>query len=95
MYEESLCMELQEAKLNFIRQLEIPVTYRGIVLPMHYRLDLLVENKVIVELKCIESILKVHQAQLLTYMRISKVHVGLIINFNVPVLKQGLKRLVL
>jgi GxxExxY protein len=93
-YEECLVYELLRNGLNVERQKPIPVIYKDIKLDCGYRLDLLVEKCVIVELKSIESILTVHEAQILTYMRFAKVKTGLLINFNVTVLKSGLKRFV-
>jgi GxxExxY protein len=93
-YEECLVYELLRNGLNVERQKPIPVIYKDIKLDCGYRLDLLVEKSVIVELKSIESILTVHEAQILTYMRFAKVKTGLLINFNVRVLKSGLKRFV-
>lgn len=89
-YEECLCHELSLRKLAFQRQMPIPVVYKGVKLNCGYQLDLLVENAVILELKCVERILPVHEAQLLTYLRLLEKAVGFIINFNVPVLRQGI-----
>jgi len=94
-YEECLCHELHLRGLSFQRQLSIPVLYKGVKLDCGYLLDVLVEDTVILELKCAERICPVHEAQLLTYMKLLKKPVGFVINFNVPVLKQGLVRRVL
>jgi GxxExxY protein len=94
-YEECLCYELKLRGLSFQRQVEVPLFYKGKNLGCGYRLDLLVEETVILELKCVERILPVHQAQLLTYLKLMKKPVGLLINFNVPVLTQGIIRRVL
>ncbi len=94
-YEECLAHELYLNKVDFHRQVPIPVTYKGLNLECGYRMDILVEDTLIIELKSVERILPIHEAQLLTYMKLSKVNKGLIINFNVPLLKDGLKRLVL
>jgi GxxExxY protein len=94
-YEECLCHEMNLRGLNFQRQLSIPVIYKGVKLDCGYKLDLLVENTVVLELKCVERILPVHEAQLLTYLRLLSKPVGFVMNFNVPVLKQGLVRRVL
>ena len=94
-YEECLCHELHLRGLSFQRQLSIPVLYKGVKLDCGYLLDVLVEDTVILELKCAERIIPVHEAQLLTYMKLLKKPVGFVINFNVPVLKQGLVRRVL
>lgn len=94
-YELCLCHELTLLGLVFKRQVELPVSYKGLKLDCGYRIDLIVEQKVVLELKAIERILAIHQAQLLTYMKLSNVRVGLLINFNVPILTQGIMRRVL
>jgi len=94
-YEECLCHELHLRDLNFQRQVELPVEHKGIKLDCGYRLDVLVEDTVVVELKSMEQILPIHQAQLLTYLRLAGKKVGLLINFNVAVLKNGIVRRVL
>jgi GxxExxY protein len=94
-YEECFCHELHLRCLTFQRQVELPVAYKGLKLDCGYRLDVVVENAVIVELKSIEQISPIHQAQLLTYLRLSGKKVGLLINFNVAVLKNGIVRRVL
>jgi GxxExxY protein len=94
-YEECFCHELHLRNLSFQRQVELPVAYKGLKLDCGYRLDVVVENAVIVELKSIEQISPIHQAQLLTYLRLSGKKVGLLINFNVAVLKNGIVRRVL
>jgi len=91
-YEECLCHELSERGLRFARQVEVPITYKGVRLASACRIDILVEDEVVLELKSVESILPVHEAQLLTYLRLSGRPVGLLINFNVAVLKDGLCR---
>ncbi len=93
-YEECLCHELSLRGLGFERQKPLPATYKGQKLDCGFRIDLLVEE-VVVELKSVEELLPVHEAQLLTYLKLSRKQVGLIINFNVPVLKQGIRRRVL
>jgi GxxExxY protein len=94
-YQECLCHELNLRRIRFERQLAVPVTYKGVNLDCAYKLDLLVENTVILELKCVERITSVHEAQLLTYMKLLGKPVGFIINFNVPVLRAGIVRRVL
>ncbi|MBI5055256.1 MAG: GxxExxY protein [Nitrospirae bacterium] len=94
-YEECFCHELHLKGISFERQKPLPVEYKGIKLDCGYRMDMIVENKVVVELKCVDKISTVHEAQLLTYLRLSKIKVGLIINFYTDVLKNGIKRLVL
>jgi len=94
-YQECLCHELSMRGLKFECQKLIPLEYKGIKLDCGYRLDILVEEKIVLELKTVEAIMPVHEAQLLTYLRLTNVKVGLIINFNVPVLKDGIRRMVL
>ena len=93
-YEKCLCRELVLRNFFIERQKELPVEYKGIKLDCGYRLDILVENRLIVELKACESLQPIHEAQLLTYLKLTGIKVGLLINFNVPVLKEGIKRLV-
>lgn len=93
-YEECLCEELVLRKIPFKRQILLPVIYKSKKLDIGYRIDLLVNDEVIVELKTVEMILPIHGAQTLTYMRLGGWQVGLILNFNVTVLKNGIKRLV-
>jgi GxxExxY protein len=93
-YEECLCIELGLRNLPYERQKEIPIQYKGANLDCAYRLDVVVSNQLIVELKACESIQPIHEAQLLTYLKLSDLKVGLLINFNVPVLKEGIRRLV-
>jgi GxxExxY protein len=93
-YEECLCRELTLRNLKINRQLPVPVSYKDVKLECGYRLDLVVEDKVVVELKCIEAFAPVHEAIMLTYLRLSGYPVGLLINFNVTILKDGIKRFV-
>jgi GxxExxY protein len=93
-YEECLCEELSIRKIPFKRQIALPVSYKSKKLDIGYRVDLLVKDEVVVELKTVESILPIHEAQTLTYMRLGGWQVGLILNFNVTILKNGIKRLV-
>ena len=93
-YEECLCHELRLAGLGFERQKPLPVSYKGVKLDCGYRIDLVVEGKLIVELKTVQELLPIHEAQLLTYLKLSGLAVGLLINFNVPVLRRGIKRIV-
>lgn len=94
-YEACLCHELSQRRIEFKRQVELPVNYKGMMLGCGYRLDVLVENEIVIELKCIETILPVHEAQLLTYLKLSKKRVGLLLNFNVSLMKDGIFRRVL
>jgi GxxExxY protein len=91
-YQECLCHELKLINLSFNREIPMPIIYKELKLDHGYRLDILVENKVVVELKSVDSLLDVHTAQILTYMRLGEYSTGLIINFNVSLLKNGIKR---
>ena len=94
-YEECLCHELQLRGLDFKRQVPLPLLYKGLRLDCGYKIDLIVRDEVILELKAIEKLLPIHEAQLLTYLRLTGRRVGLLINFNVPLLTQGIIRRVL
>jgi GxxExxY protein len=94
-YEECLCWELEQNGLAFARQVIIPLVYQGIHLPRGYRADLVVAGSVIIEIKSVEHILPVHVSQVLTYLRLGGYKIGLLINFNTKLLKDGLHRLVL
>jgi len=91
-YEECLAFELKAMRLKIERQVAVPVTYKEVYLDYGYRMDLLVENNVVVELKTVDAILPVHEAQILTYLRFSGKELGLLINFNVKLLKHGIRR---
>jgi GxxExxY protein len=93
-YEECLAYELSRAGLRFERQRALPVRYKEVQLDCGYRLDFVVEDALLVELKAVTEILPIHEAQLLTYLKLDKKSLGLLINFNVPVLKQGIVRVV-
>jgi GxxExxY protein len=92
-YEECLCFELSKLRVRFQRQVPLPINYKGLKLDCAYKKDLLIEDQVIVELKAIDDLRPVHSAQLLTYLKASGKQVGLLINFNEPVLRKGLKRI--
>jgi GxxExxY protein len=94
-YEACLTHELKTRKLKVSRQVILPIFYEGIEIESGLRLDLLVENLVIVELKAVEIILPVHEAQLLSYMRLSKKRIGFLLNFNVPLMRDGITRRVI
>lgn len=94
-YKECLCRELSVRGVPFERERALPLEYKGIRLECGYRLDLLVADSVVVEVKAVEALAPVHDAQLLTYMRLGGWQVGLLINFNVELLKQGIRRRVL
>ena len=94
-YEESFCFELRQGGIPFERQKHLPIEYKGNLLDCGYRLDLVVDNRLILELKSCAKVEAIHKAQLLTYLKLTGIRTGLLINFNVPVLKDGIKRLVL
>lgn len=94
-YRECLCQELKLREIDFRRECNLPLQYKGIKLACGYRIDILVSEPVVVELKAIENIMPIHEAQLLTYLRLGGWKVGLLINFNVCVLKDGIRRRVL
>lgn len=93
-YLHCLCIELEEAGIPYRTQVPVPVTYRGRTLPLGFRIDLLVNGSIIVEAKAVASLLPVHEAQLLTYLRLSGIRIGLLMNFHALRLKDGLKRVV-
>jgi GxxExxY protein len=93
-YEECICYELAQAGLGFTRQTHLPVAYKGVKLDCGYRMDVVVEESVILEVKTVEKLIGIHEAQLLSYLKMSGMRVGLLMNFHVPVLKSGLKRIV-
>ncbi|MBI5162382.1 MAG: GxxExxY protein [Magnetospirillum sp.] len=94
-YEECLCYELTQAGFPHRRQVPLPVLYKEVRLDCGYRMDVVVDEQVVIELKTGEKLAPLHDAQLLTYLRLSGCRVGLLMNFNVPVLKDGVKRFVL
>jgi GxxExxY protein len=94
-YERSLYHELRLRDVQFESQVKLPLVYKGERVGDDLRLDLIVEEKVVVELKSVKALEPIHEAQLLTYMKLTGSKIGLLINFNVPVLKQGIKRMVL
>lgn len=91
-YEECLAFELKSAGLTIERQVPVPVVYKEIKLECGYRIDILVEKAVIIELKSIDALAPVHEAQILTYMKFANKTIGLLINFNVKLLKDGIRR---
>jgi len=94
-YEECLCHELSLRGVPFRRQVALPLSYKGVSLDCSYRLDVVVAERMIVEVKAVERLNGLHMAQLLTYLKLTRCKVGLLINFNVPLLKHGLRRLTL
>ena len=89
-----LARELELAKVQFRREIEVPLTYKGVVIAMAYRLDFLIEDELVLEIKAVDKLDTVHEAQLLTYLKLSGLTLGLLINFNVPRLTEGVKRLI-
>ena len=94
-YRQCLACELSHAQIPFQMEVPLPVRYKDVLLDCGYRIDLLVNGDLIVEIKSIETLLPIHQAQILTYMRLAKIPIGLLINFNVLKLQKGIKRFVL
>jgi GxxExxY protein len=93
-YEACVLHELAQAGLKVVQQKPLPVVYRGVTLDCGYRMDMMVEDEVIVEIKSIEKLLPIHKAQLMSYLKLAGCNVGLLINFNVEVLKHGIQRVV-
>jgi len=94
-YDKCLSKEFDIIQLIYKNQVELPIVYKGIKVDAGYRIDKIIEDKVIIKLKAVEHLLSVHKAQLLTYMKLTGIRVGLLINFSVSVLKDGIKRMVL
>ncbi len=94
-YEDCLCREMALREIQFERQVSMPFDYKGVKLQSGFRIDLLVENVVVVEIKAVEKVLPLHEAQLLTYLKLGKWEVGLLLNFNVAQLTEGIHRKVL
>jgi len=94
-YEECLCYELTTSRIDFVRQKPVPVFYKEVSLDCGYRLDIVVQNEIILELKSVETILPIHEAQILTYMKLANIQVGLLINFNSLIVSKNIKRFVL
>ncbi len=94
-YEICLCRELNLREVLFERQVVIPIEYKGIKLDCGYRADLIVQKRILIELKAVESVLPIHEAQLLSYLKLSGLNVGLLINFNVELLRKGIRRRVI
>jgi GxxExxY protein len=94
-YQECLGCELGLRGIEYLKQVDLPVAYKGIRIDCGYRMDIVVPGRLVVELKAVAALLPIHQAQLLTYLRLSGIRCGLLLNFNVPVLTEGIKRMVL
>ena len=93
-YEAALCHELNSRDISFKRQQHLPVIYKDVKLDCNYRIDLIVEDLVVLELKAVERMEPLFEAQLITYLKLSNLWLGLLLNFNVPVMKDGIKRIV-
>jgi GxxExxY protein len=94
-YKQCIAYELTRANIKFLIAVELPVLYKGVQISCGYRIDLLIEDQLIVELKCVDKIHPIHEAQILTYMKLANKGVGLLMNFNETILKHGIKRFVL
>ena len=94
-YEACLSHELSTRSIRFQRQVVLPVRYKGMAIDCSYRMDMVIENTLILEIKSVEKIDPVHTAQLMTYLKLSQMRIGILLNFNVPILKQGIVRRVL
>ncbi len=94
-YEECLCFELRQNGIDHTRQVALPVVYKDVKLECGYRIDIVVEKRLVIEIKAVERLMPIHEAQMLTYLRLSGHKVGLLMNFNSVALKDGLRRLVL
>ncbi len=94
-YKQCFAYELSQSQINFQMEVELPVVYKKINISCGYRIDLLIEDTIIIELKSVEKLLPIHKAQLLTYMKLADKSIGLLMNFNTKILKEGIKRFVL
>ncbi len=93
-YESILAYELRQREINVSRQVSIPIEYQGLKFDEGFRADLIIENKVIIELKCVEKLHYAHRKQLLTYLRLTDMHLGFLLNFSAPLMKNGIYRVV-
>jgi GxxExxY protein len=94
-YETCLCYELKQSGLNYDQQVSLPIVYKAVKLDAGYRMDVVVENELILEVKSVDRLMAIHEAQMMTYLRLSGRKVGLLMNFNTVALKDGLKRMVM
>jgi len=94
-YESCLCQELKFRGIEHRRQVALPVVYKGTILDTNFCMDMVVDNQLVIELKAAEKLLPIHEAQLLTYLKLSGIRLGLLLNFHVPLLKNGIKRPIL
>ncbi|MBR5193503.1 MAG: GxxExxY protein [Bacteroidaceae bacterium] len=91
-YEKCLCFELEKLGIKYEKQKELPINYKGMAIDNGYRIDILVEDKIVIELKSVEILQPIHSAQLMTYLKLSQKKLGLLINFNVTNLQNGIRR---
>ena len=91
-YEKCLCFELEKLDIKYEKQKELPINYKGMTIDNGYRIDIMVEDKIVIELKSVDSLQPIHSAQLLTYLKLSRKPLGLLINFNVTNLQNGIRR---
>jgi len=91
-YERALCYELSQSNITFERQVRLPISYKGVKLEFEYAIDIWIEKSIILELKSVEKIQPIHEAQLMTYLKLSKNTIGYLINFNTPLLRDGIRR---
>ncbi|HIJ61856.1 MAG TPA: GxxExxY protein [Rhodospirillaceae bacterium] len=94
-YEECLCHELSQNNIAYRRQVAVPVIYKGLKLDCGYRLDIVADQSLIIEIKAVERLLPIHDAQIMTYLKLTGIHAGLLLNFHSVVLRDGLRRIVL
>ncbi|HEX2887492.1 GxxExxY protein [Vineibacter terrae] len=94
-YEACLCRELELAGIHFKRQMPLPIGYKGLRVEEAYRLDIVVDARLILDVKAVEKLAPIHEAQRLTYLKLSGLKIGLLLNFNAPMLKEGIRRLIL
>ncbi len=93
-YAGCMCLELQQANIEFQSQVTVPVIYKGKMIPLGFRADIVVENTIIIEIKAVTAFVPAHDAQILTYLRMSQIRIGLLMNFHAPRLKDGLRRFI-
>ena len=94
-YEECFAYMLQKRNIEYEQQKILQIKFDDIILKTHHKLDLIIDNRIVVELKCVEKLAQIHEAQILSYLRLSQCKLGYLINFNVPLIKQGIKRMIL
>lgn len=92
-YERCLAIELQQRRIAFVRQREVPIVYKGIPIEAPLRLDFIIDDSIIIEIKTVEKLIPLFEAQIPTYLRLTRIRLGLLINFNTPVLKDGIRRI--